>query len=332
MEPLHASDIATLRRLPRFELGRWPTPIERVGRIWVKRDDLSGYGRGGAKTRKIEHVLGHVLARGHDELITVAGNVTNLAFDLLPALDRAGVRARLFIADDPPAPPEAREEIFAGVRDRIELIGASRVEAAARALAAYRAGRRAGRRPFLLLPGASHPAAVVGNACGFLEMARQFEDAGRTPPSTVFITAATGNTIAGFLAAERALRREGHPSIRVVGVQVYPGRVRRWTWAMLRWTRRFAGLHARVPCREIEIDDSELLGGFGRFTSDLADECDRVRSAEGLSLDPIFGGKTWHAMQRYRREARVEGDVLYWHCGFTPEWRTLGTKLRARVA
>ncbi len=325
------TDVDRILGRSRVDLASWPTPVEEVEPgLWVKRDDLSGWGRGGAKARKIEHVLGYLSERSRTELITVAGNVTNLAFDLLPALDLVGIHSTLFIADDPPAAMAAREEIFHGILDRVTLIGPTRVEAILRAVAAYVRGRAQGRRPFLLLPGGSHPSALVGNACGFIEMVRQFEERGVEPPRTVFITAATGNTIGGFLIGEHALRRVGRRPIRIVGVQVYPGWVRFWTRLMIRWTERFAELRGRVPTARIEIDASALHGGFGNFTDDLAETCDRLSETARLDIDPIFGGKTWNVLERYRAEGRVEGPVLYWHCGYTPEWRDLATRLLPR--
>jgi 1-aminocyclopropane-1-carboxylate deaminase/D-cysteine desulfhydrase-like pyridoxal-dependent ACC family enzyme len=158
-------------------------------------------------------------------------------------------------------------------------------------------------------------------------MVEQFQSDGIEPPRTVFVTAATGNTVAGFLVGEHALRARGHRPIRIVGVQVYPGSVRLSTWAMIQWTRRFAGLRVRVPLRSIEIDSSALLGGFGRFSEELSSTCDRVAGEFGLAIDPIFGGKTWHTMERYRALGLAEDPVLFWHCGFTPEWRTLASRI-----
>lgn len=337
-----------LRSRPRFPLAAWPTPIHRLERpgpvpepLWVKRDDLSGFGRGGAKARKIEHLLGHLLSRGFDELVTAAGNVTNLAFDLLPALERCGIRPTLLIADDPPSHAAIREQIFREIRGCVRLVGSRRSEVARAAVGAWLRGRAAGRRPFLLLPGASHPAAVVGNACGFLEMAAQLEETRDPLPRAVFVTVATGTTLAGFLLGEAALRAAGGPPVRIVGVQVYPGSVRKWTLALLRWTERFLGLELSVPVGRIEIVTSVLHGGFGRFPDHIAETCGRVRETVGLRIDPIFGGKTWSIMEDWIRGGGVgeavhpslrrggeRGPVLYWHCGYTPEWRRLAGSLR----
>lgn len=326
-------ELTRLTAAPHVPLADWPTPIDRytdrdLGEILIKRDDLSGWGRGGAKARKIEHVVGHLRHREADELITVAGNVTNLAFDLLPALERYRIKATLFIQDEPPVPGPDRERIFAAIQDRVRLVGRSKLRTLGRASTAYVWSRARGGRPFLLLPGASHPAAVIGNACGFLEMVEQCEREGREPPGVVYVTAATGTTVAGLLLAETALRRAGHDPIRVVGVQVYPGAIEWWTRGLVRWTERTLGI-TPMPADRIEILDAALHGGFADFPSEIVDLCDRVHGAGGPRLDPVFGGKTWSAM-RTDLQARPPDDrpPMYWHCGYTPEWRTLGGAVR----
>jgi 1-aminocyclopropane-1-carboxylate deaminase/D-cysteine desulfhydrase-like pyridoxal-dependent ACC family enzyme len=328
------SSAAVLERLlaaPRVALGNFPTPIEtvRMGSrpaVLVKRDDRSGWGRGGAKARKIEHLLGELVVRGRDELVTVVGNITNLAFDLLPALDANGVRTSLFVIDDPPAPVALREAIFAGVRERVTLLGPSRARAVRAVLRRWFEARRAGGRPFWALPGVSHPSAVIGNACGFVEMALQCQREQRPLPKVVYVSAATGTTIAGFLLGEHALREAGFPPIRVVGVQVYPGRMRASVSWLLRWTEDRLGLVGRVPRERIEIDTSELAGGFGRYSVGLAERCHALASETGLLLDPIFGGKTWSAMNAALERTRADDETsLYWHCGYTPEWLELAS-------
>lgn len=326
--------VAPLPASPSLALGRWPTPIERVeafGRplILVKRDDLSGHGRGGAKARKIEGLLGYMRERGYDELVAIAGNITNLAFDLVPALEEGGLRGTILIVDEPPVRPGDRAEIFRGIEDRLRLVGRGRGLLAAHALGAVLRARREGRRPLLVLPGLSHPAAVLGCARGFVEMTDQLRERGQELPAAVFVTAATGTTLAGFLLGEAALRRAGAPPIIVVGVQVYPGPVGFWTWALIRWTQRALGLEARVPRGRIRIDGSVIAGGFGRPSDEAVQTCQRVEKRTRLRLDPIFGGRTWLAMERWLRGVPAAGrPVLYWHCGYTPEWETLIRSLR----
>jgi len=325
------SDLARLLDFSAVSLGQWPTPISFMPRagtsgILIKRDDLSGYGRGGVKTRKIEHLVGYMLAHGYDELITVVANITNLVRDIVPVLQRYGLHWQIFIVNEPALPRGEREATLCDLRDHVHLLGAGHARAVACVASAAVKSRWRHRHPFVALPSLMHPAGVVGTARGFVEMVSQVRAMGVPLPKTVFITAASGTTFAGFLLAEHALRRDGADPIRIVGVQVYPGRVWLWTLGLIRWTERFLGLHDHVPADRIELVSSSLSGGFGRYPEDVARLCVTVERESGIRIDPIFGGKTWSVMEQYlsRGAAYDDGPVLYWHCGFTPDWQALG--------
>jgi 1-aminocyclopropane-1-carboxylate deaminase len=326
---LNNDNLETLKRFPTVALGNWPTPVERValpGRpaILVKRDDLSGYGRGGAKTRKIESALGYMIDQGYDQLITVSGNVTNLVFDIVPALKHLSLASDLFIIDDPPVQSADRDAIFAGMHQDIHLVGSCRMRLLAHMLRAAIRGRRQGHRPMLVPAGIAHPAGIIGNALGFIEMVEQLEAAGEALPHTVFVTAATGSTAAGFLLAEHALRLSGRPPIRVVGSQIYPGHIAWWTLGLIRWTERFLRLPKRVPRKRVDIRTDALHRGFARFPAELAELCERVHDQTDFRIDPIFGGKTWSVMEQAMATEQTRRPTLYWHCGYTPEWKLLG--------
>ena len=316
--------IERLLASPRVVLGTWPTPISQLagGRLLVKRDDLSGFGRGGVKARKIETVIGHLRANGYDSFVSAVGNITNLAHDIVPALARFCVKATIIACDVPRLPRVERERMFGGLASTVRLTGPSYAHVAALTAAAYRAHRAAGRRPFFAPPSLAHPVGVAGAAIGYLEMIAQVEELDVTPLGRVFITASSGTTVAGFLLAENLRRREGGKPVRITAVQVYPGRVRSWIVALVRWTEHVLAVRGRLPRRAVEVDATQLHGGFGGYPPKLAELCRRVRGETGLAIDPVFGGKTWAAMEAAGTSSR-EGSTLYWHCGYTPDWERL---------
>jgi 1-aminocyclopropane-1-carboxylate deaminase/D-cysteine desulfhydrase-like pyridoxal-dependent ACC family enzyme len=324
-----SSDLHRLLATPRVELGKWPTPISHVTHpgtpgILIKRDDLSGHGRGGVKTRKIEHLIGYMQAHGYREFITVVANITNLVHDILPVLRSFGLQSTIFVVDEPQLHEEARRQAFGGIGAEVRLLGPSPAYAAYRVIRATIESRSRSARPLIVLPGLMHPAGVVGNACGFVEMVSQIRAGGGPLPHTVFITVSSGTTFAGFLLAENALREEYGFPIRIVGVQVYPGRARWRVLGLIRWTERFLGLKNRVRAERIELVSSELNRGFGSFTQEHARLCSSVQKNSGITIDPIFGGKTWSVMQSHISGETTERPILYWHCGYTPDWEIVG--------
>ena len=68
-----------LADFPRIRLAHLPTPLEPLPRlsealggpsIWVKRDDCTGLGGGGNKTRKLEFLMAAARQQGADTVIT----------------------------------------------------------------------------------------------------------------------------------------------------------------------------------------------------------------------------------------------------------------------
>ncbi len=75
-----------LSTIPRLPLAFTPTPLTRLPRLtslfnkvdlWIKRDDQTGLGLGGNKTRKLEFLLADALQKGCDTVITAGAAQSN---------------------------------------------------------------------------------------------------------------------------------------------------------------------------------------------------------------------------------------------------------------
>ncbi|MBE7190835.1 pyridoxal-phosphate dependent enzyme, partial [Jatrophihabitans endophyticus] len=97
----------------RVLLGTWPTPLEPAarlaeaiglepGRLWLKRDDLTGLGAGGNKVRKLEWTVSEALAAGADTLVTTGAPQSNHARLTAAAACRIGLQAVLVFPGPPP--------------------------------------------------------------------------------------------------------------------------------------------------------------------------------------------------------------------------------------
>jgi len=161
-----------------------------------------------------------------------------------------------------------------------------------------------------------------------LEMVDQLDAQHAPLPRAVYVTAATGTTVAGFLLAAEALRAVGAPAIEVIGVQVHPGAIALRTRMLTRWTERFLKIEQRTPvCPGSFVESRQRFAHFGQSVSRL---CSRVEEQLAIRIDPIFGGKTWAAMEAdVAANAPGERPILYWHCGYTPEWQALQPSMAA---
>jgi L-cysteate sulfo-lyase len=93
-----------LSRFPRISLAHLPTPLEFLPRltkhlggpnIWVKRDDCTGLGTGGNKTRKLEFLMADARERGADTVITQGAVQSNHARQTAAAACKLGMHCEL---------------------------------------------------------------------------------------------------------------------------------------------------------------------------------------------------------------------------------------------
>ncbi len=323
---MNSYELEKVKNFPKVVLGNWPTPIESMSiydsKILIKRDDLSGYGLGGSKARKIEYLIGYLKSKKYDELITIAGNITNIVYDLISALALNQIKSSLLIIDDPPSPIKIRKKIYSRVTGNVKFMNKNRTRASLQLIAWYIKSKRNNFKPLIVLPSLSHPSTVIGNALGFLEMVEQCKKIGKIP-STIFVSVASGSMYAGFLLAEHLLREQGNPPITIVGVQVYPGPIKKWIIGMLFWTIRFLNFEMKIPSDRIILLPVEIEKGFARYSTTLSNLCESINSKYEFSIDPIFSGKSWYVMKRYLENRKSNSTILFWHCGYTPDWKIM---------
>ena len=94
-------DLETLvSEQPRTRLATLPTPLHPLARLtrelggpalWIKRDDLTGLGGGGNKTRKLEFLVGDALGSNADTLVTVGAIQSNHTRQTAAVAARAGL-------------------------------------------------------------------------------------------------------------------------------------------------------------------------------------------------------------------------------------------------
>jgi len=90
-----------IREMPRIKLGCLPTPIERLfnfekklgsGKIYIKRDDLTGLGPGGNKIRSLEFILGEAVSEKCGTIIVAGPLQSNLCTLAACACAKAGLK------------------------------------------------------------------------------------------------------------------------------------------------------------------------------------------------------------------------------------------------
>ncbi|MER8766880.1 MULTISPECIES: hypothetical protein [unclassified Mesorhizobium] len=323
-----------LRAPPLHRLGEWPTPLQRydhstLGPILVKRDDLAKFGgeaRSGVKARKLEGLLEHMVGRKLDTICMPIGNLTNLGPDLVRVARGLGITVRLLIVDDPPLPPDLRQATHALYAGSATLCGPNHAAAALKLGMTAVGYRLRGKRALSVPPSPAHPSAVLGTVRGYLEAMDQSLAQFHQLPRVIYLASAAGSSIAGFAIGEALMRGAGHPSVRIVAVQVGPEPLRLWLPLLIAWTRRAARL-GDLPRCQVSVIARGRHAVYGRFDSGHIRLCERVEEVFGLKIDPIYGGKSWDVMESEEAGVNEDRPPLFWHCGYTPAWRDFAAEL-----
>lgn len=293
--------------IPRVSLGQFPTPLQEAPRlsaaagipIWLKRDDLTGFGLGGNKVRPLEFLLGAALDEGCDVLVTGSGPQSNWAMLAALAARRCGLEAELCFYGS--APDVARGNLllqeltgarisWTGTKDRTSVDAL--IEQTAVRL------RAAGRRPLVLPRGGATARGSIGYYAAAVELDAQCRAAGIGQP-TVWLGTGSGGTQAGLVAAAGA----GVIS-RVVGVTV--------SRPVEECCTRVANLATEAadligipapPAATVNVLDGWIGPGYGIASGEGRDATDLVAGTEAVILDPVFGAKAmaallWHARNK----------------------------------
>ena len=296
-----------------------PTPVQPMdrlgatlglppGRLWVKRDDLTGLAGGGNKVRKLERLCADALAKGCDTLVTGGGGQSNHARMTAAAANVLGLECTIVLADDPVDPPTGNvvidrilgpEIVWAGPIDYYALEDAMRAETDRL--------RDAGRNPYLIPVGG---ASTVGELA-YLDAALELRE--QVPDVSLVVTAdGSGGTHAGLVAGLGA-----HDLVLGIDAGTRPDLddvVPRRAAAVA----SAAGFSE--PTGTVQVDHDRVGDGYGAPTDSCREALDLAARCEGIVLDPVYTGKAMAGLIAAVREAKVpDGGVLvFLHTGGMP--------------
>lgn len=297
----------------RVSLGTFPTPLEpadrlgaaiglRPGRLWIKRDDLTGLGGGGNKVRKLERAAAVALREGADVLITTGAAQSNHARLTAAAGARLGLRVVLVLAGDPPEAPAGNlllDDLFGA-----EVQWAGYVEHEALGEVAARVAAevtRSGARPAVIPYGGSDRHGALAYADAARELRSQLPD-----QATSVVAVGSGGTMAGLVAE---LGTE-----RVLGVDT--GAVADPRAVVAGLVTEVAGECDRAALR---LRTDQVGAGYSTLTTGTAAALRLAARTEGIVLDPTYTGRALAGLVAAVHEGQVaEGPVVFWHTGGMP--------------
>lgn len=315
---------ARLAWLPRVRLAATPTPLHRAERlsralggpdIWIKRDDLTGFGLGGDVVRKLELIAADALESGADTLVAAAPCVRSSHLRTTMAVARhLGLHPAAVV-------PTASRESARGDLLLDEILGTEYVESSGgdpeqQLDAALPALERLGRTPYAVDLGA---APALGS-CGFVLAAIELQAQARRmslEPDVVVLAHESASTQAGLVVGQRWL----DTSCEVLGIIVLGSRTEcaQRVALLAGEVASLLKIDDTIPVDDLWVEDDHA-GPADRASPEAMEAIRLVARTEGICLDPIYTGRAMAALIDLVRRGEIQKDqtVVFWHTGGWP--------------
>lgn len=332
-------------QLPRTPLAHLPTPLEPMANLtrdlggpslWVKRDDCTGLGTGGNKTRKLEFLIGQAEAQGADTVITFGAVQSNHARQTAAACAARGLECHLILARKVPWQDPNYETLGNVLLDHmlgatVHLVAPDAVKDTLRSLRADLDARD--RQVYTIPTGGSNGTGALGYAACLLEMIEQSRERGFALTDVVHATASAG-TQAGLLAGVTLAGKLDE--IRIHGINVSEGGTDLPAFITQIGDLADDALEQLGADRRLDRDavlvNSDYLGeGYGLPTPATFTALRKLAGSEGLLLDPVYSGKAMSGFLGLLESGHFGNvdNLVFLHTGGTASLHVYGQALLA---
>jgi 1-aminocyclopropane-1-carboxylate deaminase/D-cysteine desulfhydrase-like pyridoxal-dependent ACC family enzyme len=169
-----------------------------------------------------------------------------------------------------------------------------------------------GGRPYVIPLGASTPLGAAGFARGVAEIV-----AAGVKPDVIVHASSSAGTQAGLIAGCALLGLR--PRIIGVSADEPADRLRNMVRELVEGMAAMLGAKGSTMGldRDVEVDDTQIGGGYGVATASSMEALELVARREGILLDPVYTAKAMAGLvARIRQGEFTEGQtILFWHTG-----------------
>jgi D-cysteine desulfhydrase len=312
---------------PRYRLAHLPTPIEKLNRLsdllggptlWIKRDDQTGLGLGGNKTRKLEFLVADALEQRCDVLLTAGAAQSNHCRQTAAAAAKVGLQCELVLGGRHGKIPEGNLLLDTLFGATVHWTGmerrGERMEERADEL------RQQGRTPYVIPYGGSNGIGAVGYVVAMAELIGQFSALGARV-DRIIVASSSGGTQAGLVLGKKIARFAGE----IIGISIDKGErgpepFEEEMSVIANATAVRLGLDVRCVPEDFHVRYDFLGGGYGIVGVPEREAIGVTAAHEGILLDPVYTGRAMGALMSMIRGGEFDRteQVLFWHTGGAP--------------
>jgi len=303
----------SLDSFPRVSLGVFPTPIQKLENtskllhtnVYVKRDDLTGLGLGGNKTRKLEFLLADAKNRGAEIVFTTGGAQSNHAMLTAAAAGKLGMQAILILKQRGVTACLGNQLLERLMGTDVRFMDTDSYADIYKEM--DRVGTELGK-PYYKIPcGGSN---ALGSL-GYVACAREIAEQGLHVDHLV-CAEGSGGTMAGLALGAKLFL----PGTKVYGMMVDTDPFDRITLELMREAAEL--LEADLEITPADFTLRDMCGPGYAIPSEAGNAAVALMAEkEGIFLDPVYTGKAFAGLLEMAREGafRESDNVLFLHSG-----------------
>ncbi len=290
-----------LTTFPRVRITHSPTPLEFMPRLtealggpnlYIKRDDCTGLGTGGNKTRKLEFLMGEAQAQKADVIITQGATQSNHARQTVAIAAKMDMQCEILLENRTGfTQPEYKHsgnvflDVLYGAHVQ-EYPGGTDMNAAMATVADQL--RAKGKRPYIIPGGGSNAVGALGYVVCALEMVDQFNTLGLNVDHVVHATGSAG-TQAGLVAGLQGSR--SLIPVLGIGVRAPQAAQEQSVYNLAVKTAELLGVPGSVSRESVVANCNYVGDGYGVPTPGMVEAVTMLARLEGILLDPVYSGK-----------------------------------------
>lgn len=307
-----------------------PTPMERLNTIsdelginlYLKRDDLTNYGTGGNKLRKLEYLVKEAIDQGATMLLTVGGAQTNHGRLTGAVAAKYGLKAAIVAVDPYPGEMSANLLLDGIMGCPVYLVADDGVhtEAELEADAVEKVTKEweaKGEKVYFIPVGGSNELGILGYYDCAVEIAKQTEELGLKDVRLVSTVGSMGT----YMGLQVGIKNENLPlHLTGIGISPKPNGLTAYAVDYYKRVKEYFGLDLDIAPEEFDVISDYDHGAYNNPVKEVREAIYYMGRKEAIILDPCYTGKTFAGILEMVKSGKIaQGEnVVMLHTGGIP--------------
>lgn len=276
--------------------------------IYILRDDLTGFGIGGNKTRKLDYLMGDALAKKADTLVTL--KATSFSRNAAFAARNCGLQLHVVIPECEHAQNQNSQNLFKHLDTNLHYISDNED-----VLTYYKTLvntlRNEGKNVYELHPGGSDSIGALSYFNVFNQIVK-YSQRTNINFSDIILSTGSAGTQAGLILGQYIT--DYNVSIVGITAKLEVEKQYELIYELIISTCRM--LNIPIADFEINLDDRYIGPGYA-IPSEQGDNANKAFACkEGILLDQVYTAKAAAALLKYSKDRRFRGEnILFLHTG-----------------